>query len=328
MANDTVASETAETAGTVGTGTAAAGTAAIETDGLTKRFGHFTALDGLSIRVEPGEVFGFLGPNGAGKTTTIRMLLGLARPTSGSARIFGHDAWRESVAAHRRLAFVPGEMDVWPTLRGGEIIDLLGRAHGGYDPARRDQLYERFEFDPTKRGRDYSKGNRQKIGLIAALMVEPDLLVLDEPTSGLDPLMEVVFRNCVLEARERGQTVLLSSHILSEVEALCDRVAILREGKIVDIGTFEQLGHLDARSVSVVFGGAPPDLSSVDGIENVQPDEDGHTLHFDLHGAPGPMLAALAGDDVTSIDIREPSLEQLFLAYYGDQVDTVRGNRS
>ncbi len=200
----------------------------IETVALAKRYGPVTALDQLTIRVEAGEVYGFLGPNGAGKTTTIRLLLGLARPTEGEARLFGLDAWRDATTAHRRVGFVPGEFATWPNLRGREILDLFGSVHGGYDAKRRDELCQRFEFDPSRQGRDYSKGNRQKICLIAALMVQPDLLVLDEPTNGLDPLMEVSFRDCIQEAKQRGQTVFLSSHILSEVEALCDRVAILR----------------------------------------------------------------------------------------------------
>ncbi len=194
----------------------------IATDRLTKAFGSVVALDALTIDVNAGEVFGFLGPNGAGKTTTIRMLLGLARPSGGSARIFGCDAWSSRQEAHRDLAFVPGEFDAWPTLRGSEMLDLLGSIHGGYDHAYRDELCQRFEFDGSKRGRDYSKGNRQKIALIAALMVKPKLLILDEPTSGLDPLMEVEFRHCIVAACALGQTVFLSSHILSEVEALCD----------------------------------------------------------------------------------------------------------
>ena len=291
---------------------------ALEAVDLTKRFGSFTALDALSIEVEPGEVYGFLGPNGAGKTTTIRMALGLARPTSGSVRIFGVDAWADASSGHRRVAFVPGEFAAWPKLRGGEMLDLLGSIHGGFDAAFRDELVERFEFDPSKKGREYSKGNRQKIALIAAFMVQPDLLVLDEPTSGLDPLMEHQFRACVDVARERGQTVFLSSHILSEVEAVCDRVAILRSGRLVEVGTLDDLRKLNTREVEVSFASTPaPDLSHVEGVEQVVVDGSAVTLR--LRGGPTPLLAELAHHEVASLDIREPSLEEMFLTFYGDQ---------
>jgi ABC-2 type transport system ATP-binding protein len=291
---------------------------ALETVELTKRFGSFAALDALSITVRPGEVYGFLGPNGAGKTTTIRMALGLARPTSGSVRIFGVDAWADASSDHRRVAFVPGEFAAWPKLRGGEVLDLLGSIHGGCDPAVRDELVERFEFDPSKKGREYSKGNRQKIALIAAFMVQPDLLVLDEPTSGLDPLMEQQFRACVEVARGRGQTVFLSSHILSEVEAVCDRVAILRNGRLVEVGTLDDLRKLNTREVEISFASTPvPDLAQVEGVEQVVVEGSAVTLR--LRGGPTPLLAALAHHEVSSLDIREPSLEEMFLTYYGDR---------
>ncbi len=218
---------------------------AIRTEGLTKRYGDVVALDHLDLEVGTGEVVGYLGPNGAGKTTTIRLLLGLSRPTEGRAEVFGLDCQRQPVDVHRRLAFVPGEANLWPALTGGETLALLGRVHGQVDEAYRDELVHRFDLDPTKKVRAYSKGNRQKVVLVAALMVRPDLLVLDEPTSGLDPLMEQAFRHCIGEARERGQTVFLSSHILSEVEALCDRVGILREGSLVEIGTLADMRHLE-----------------------------------------------------------------------------------
>jgi ABC-2 type transport system ATP-binding protein len=297
---------------------------AIETHALSKHFGSFVALDGLSITVESGEVYGFLGPNGAGKTTTIRMLLALARPTLGEAHIFGLDAWADGAQIHRRLAFVPGEFNAWPQLRGAEILDLLGSVHGGYDPKGRDELCERFEFDPTKKARDYSKGNRQKIALIAAFMVDADLLILDEPTSGLDPLMEITFRDCTIEARDRGATVFLSSHMLSEVEAVCDRVAILREGRLVDVGTLDQLRTLQARDVSVVFEHEPlPDLSRVPGVERVG--AVGTRMTFHLRGDPNALLQALASHRLVSVDIHEPSLEELFLAYYGTDTDRSAG---
>ena len=288
---------------------------AIQTDGLTKRFGHTLALDALDLEVSEGEVFGFLGPNGAGKTTTIRLLLGLIHPTAGRAAVFGLDPWSDTVAAHRRLAYVPGELAVWPALTGAETLEFLGRLHGSFDATYRDELCQRFDFDPSKKARAYSKGNRQKIGLIAALMTRAELLVLDEPTSGLDPLMEKVFRECIGEAAARGQTVFLSSHILSEVEALCRRVAILRKGKLIEIGTLEQLRHLSARTVEVAFRGRPPELNGVPGIEGVEANDG--MLKFHVRGDADAMLKALAEADVTSIISREPSLEELFLAHYG-----------
>jgi ABC-2 type transport system ATP-binding protein len=217
---------------------------AIETKGLTKRFGTTTALADLTLDIEAGEVFGFLGPNGAGKTTTVRLLLGLLRPTSGSSRVVGLDAWADPVEVHRHVAYVPGEFAVWPTLTGAETMELLGSLHGDVDLAYQRELCERFDFDPSRKARSYSKGNRQKIALVAALSTRAPVLILDEPTAGLDPLKEVTFRDCVSEARARGQTVFLSSHILSEVEALCDRVGILRAGKLVDVGPLAQMRHL------------------------------------------------------------------------------------
>ena len=288
---------------------------AIRTQGLTKRFGQTLALDHLDLEVDAGEVFGFLGPNGAGKTTTIRLLLGLLHATEGGAEVFGLDPWTDTVAAHRRLAYVPGELSVWPSLTGAETLEFLGRLHGSFDPAYRDELCQRFDFDASKKARAYSKGNRQKIGLIAALMTRAELLVLDEPTSGLDPLMEKVFRECVVEAAAAGQTVFLSSHILSEVEALCRRVAILRRGKLIEIGTLEQLRHLSARTVEVAFRGPPPQLDGVPGIEGVHA-VDG-VVRFQTRGDADAMLKALAKADVTSIVSREPSLEELFLSHYG-----------
>ena len=226
---------------------------AIRTEGLTKRYGDVVALDHLDLEVARGEVVGYLGPNGAGKTTTIRLLLGLSRPTEGRGEIFGLDCQRRPVETHRRLAFVAGEANLWPSLTGAETLALLGRVHGTVDESYRDELIDRFDLDPTKKVRAYSKGNRQKVILIAALMVRPDLLVLDEPTSGLDPLMEQAFRHCVGEARDRGQTVFLSSHIMSEVEALCDRVGILRDGKLIEMGTLAEMRHLSALTVEATL---------------------------------------------------------------------------
>jgi ABC-2 type transport system ATP-binding protein len=291
------------------------GATAIRTMGLTKRYGAATALDDLDLEVAQGEVIGYLGPNGAGKTTTIRLLLGLIGPTAGRAEIFGLDCHRQPVETHRRLAFVPGEANLWPSLTGAETLALLGRVQGRADGAYRDELIERFSLDTAKKVRAYSKGNRQKVILIAALMTRADLLILDEPTSGLDPLMEQAFRLSITEARDRGQTVFLSSHILSEVEALCDRVAILRDGRLVEMGTLAELRHLSALTVEATFDGAVPDLSGVPGVSSVQ--VDGRVVRCHVRGPVAPLLSVLATAGVTELLSREPSLEELFLAQYG-----------
>jgi ABC-2 type transport system ATP-binding protein len=289
---------------------------AIRTEGLTKRYGDVAALDHLDLEVAQGEVVGYLGPNGAGKTTTIRLLLGLISPSEGRGEIFGLDCQRQPVEAHRRLAFVAGEANLWPSLTGAETLRLLGRAWGSrVDEAYRDELVARFDLDPAKKVRAYSKGNRQKVILIAALMTRADLLVLDEPTSGLDPLMEQAFRGCIREARDRGQTVFLSSHILSEVEALCDRVGILRQGKLVELGTLAEMRHLAALTVEATFEAAVPDLSRVPGVSSVQ--ADGRVVRCQVRGPVAPLLKVLAAADVTELLSREPSLEELFLAQYG-----------
>jgi ABC-2 type transport system ATP-binding protein len=265
--------------------------------------------------VAQGEVFGYLGPNGAGKTTTIRLMLGLARPTSGRVEIFGLDSDRQAVEVHRRLAYVAGEANLWPSLTGMDTLHLLGRVQGHVDTAYRDELIARFDLDPGKKIRAYSKGNRQKVQLIAALMTRADLLVLDEPTSGLDPLMEQAFRRSIGEARERGQTVFLSSHILSEVEALCDRVGILRDGVLVEAGTLAQMRHLSALTVEVTFDGPVPDLSAVPGVSGVE--VTGQVVRCQVRGSVEPLLKVLATADVRELLSREPSLEELFLAQYG-----------
>jgi polyether ionophore transport system ATP-binding protein len=287
----------------------------IRADGLSKDYGAVHALADLDLEVAEGEVFGYLGPNGAGKTTTIRLLLGLARPTGGRAEIFGLDCQRQTVEVHRRLAYVAGEANLWPSLTGMDTLNLLGRVQGRVDTAYRDELIERFDLDPKKKVRAYSKGNRQKILLIAALMTRPDLLVLDEPTNGLDPLMEQAFRRSITEARERGQTVFLSSHILSEVEALCDRVGILRDGVLVESGTLAQMRHLSALTVEATFDGPVPDLSRVPGVSGVE--VTGHVVRCQVRGSVEPLLKVLAAAGVHELLSREPSLEELFLAHYG-----------
>ncbi len=259
-------------------------------------------------------------PNGAGKTTTIRLLLGLIRPTAGRAEIFGLDCQRQVVEAHRRLAYVAGEASLWPSLTGAETLHLLGRVQGRVDVTYRDELIGRFDLDPSKKVRAYSKGNRQKLILLAALMTRPELLVLDEPTSGLDPLMEQAFRHCVHEARERGQTVFLSSHILSEVEALCDRVGILREGLLVEMGTLAEMRHLSALTVEATFEGPVPDLSRVPGVGSVE--VEGHVVRCQVRGTIEPLLRVLAASGVQELLSREPSLEELFLAQYGGSAET------
>ena len=289
----------------------------------SKHFREVVALDRLTLEVGEGEIVGLLGPNGAGKTTALRVLLGLIEPTSGSAQLFEIDAWHDPVAAHRKLAFIPGEFHVWPQLTGGQILDLLGAVSGGYDPAYRDELIERFNFDPFKKGRSYSKGNRQKIAVIAALMTRAPLLVMDEPSSGLDPLMEATFQDCLREARARGQTILLSSHILSEVEAVCDRVAVLRQGALVEHGSLEQLRHLHAHTVEATYVGEPPDLDDIPGVEDVYV-RDG-VIRLQVTGSTDPLLKALAEAHVPSIQMREPSLEELFHAFYDESDDVPAG---
>ncbi len=290
-------------------------TSAVRTERLTKRYGAVDALKDLNLEITQGEVVGYLGPNGAGKTTTVRLLLGLARPTAGRAEVFGMDCQHQPVQVHERLAWVPGEANLWPSLTGAETLHLLGRVHGGVDTAYRDDLIMRFDLDPSKKVRAYSKGNRQKVLLIAALMSRADLLVLDEPTSGLDPLMEQEFRRGIDEARERGQTVLLSSHILSEVEALCDRVAILREGVLVEMGTMVELRHLSALSVEATFDGPVPDVTGIEGVSAVE--TSGRVVRCQVRGTIEPLLRVLATSDVRQLISREPSLEELFLEHYG-----------
>jgi ABC-2 type transport system ATP-binding protein len=288
---------------------------AIRTEDLSKTFGTTRALDSLNLEVPEGEVLGYLGPNGAGKTTTIRLLLGLVGATRGRAEIFGVDAQADPVEAHRRVAYVPGEVSLWPSLTGTEVLHLLGSVQGRVDTAYRDLLLERFAFDPSKKVRTYSKGNRQKLILIAGLMTRAELLLLDEPTSGLDPLMERAFRECVEDARERGQTVFLSSHILAEVEAVCDRIAILRAGRLVEVGTLAEMRHLSALQIDAEMEGVVPDLSAVPGVSALE--VDGSHVRCQVAGPVEPVLRVLADAGVRHLVSREPSLEELFLAHYG-----------
>src|SRR6187431_950816 len=297
----------------------AGSTPAIRTEGLTKRFGDVVALDSVTLDVADGEVFGFLGPNGAGKSTTLRLLLGLIKPTAGRAAIKGIDVSRTK-DVHHHLAYVPGDVSLWPRLTGEECLALFARLQGGVDETYRAELVERFELDLTKRARAYSKGNRQKVALVAAFARRPDVLLLDEPTSGLDPLMEQEFRRCVHEASERGQTIFLSSHILSEVEELCARVGILRAGKLVEVSSVESLRHLHASQLDIDVHGELPDLTDVAGVDSVEPTPNG--LRVQLSGPPGPVLAALATTEVTALRSQEASLEEIFLAYYGDDAAT------
>jgi ABC-2 type transport system ATP-binding protein len=289
---------------------------AVRVDRLTKRFGTIVAVDDLSLAVEPGEVFGFLGPNGAGKSTTIRLLLGLIRASSGNAQIFGIDAG-DVRRAHRHLAYVPADVALWPSLTGAEILELLGNVGPTVDIDYRTELVARFALDLDRPGNAYSTGNRQKVALIAAFTTRAPLLVLDEPTSGLDPLLEREFRDCVVEARKRGQTVFLSSHQLGEVEAVCDRVAILRSGRLVEIDTIADLRRLRRTVVDVSYRGVPPALEDIPGISNIER-VGGNRLRFNLTGTPAPALRALAAADVTLLAMREPTLEEIFLDYYGE----------
>ncbi len=285
--------------------------------GLDKAFGRTQALDGLDLAVRHGEVHGFLGPNGSGKSTTIRVLLGLLRKDAGEVALLGGNPWREAATLHRRLAYVPGDVTLWPDLTGGETIDLLGRLRGGLDGVRRRELVERFELDPTKRGRSYSKGNRQKVALVAALAADVELLLLDEPTSGLDPLMEVAFTECVREFRARGGTVLLSSHILAEVERLCDRVSIIRAGRTVESGTLAELRHLTRTSVDAQLAAAPPPLEQLPGVHDLVVEGTRVRLGVETAQLDG-VLRALTSAGVLAMTCQPPTLEELFLRHYGD----------
>ncbi|TDC35092.1 ABC transporter ATP-binding protein [Micromonospora sp. 15K316] len=301
--------------------------AVIAIDKLVKTFGAVRALDELDLRVEAGEVHGFLGPNGAGKSTTIRILLGLLRRDSGEARVLDADPWRDAVRLHRRLAYVPGDVSLWPNLTGGEAIDLLGKLRGGLDRRRRDELLERFDLDPTRTCRTYSKGNRQKVAIVAAFASDVELYVLDEPTSGLDPLMESVFQEQVRRIRGEGGTVLLSSHVLAEVEALCDRVSIIREGRTVESGTLTELRHLTRTAVTVETARPLTGLAELPGVHSVR--ETGGRTHLEVEPAHlDELLGHLVRFGVRALTSAPPTLEQLFLRHYGAEGAAVAEQRA
>jgi ABC-2 type transport system ATP-binding protein len=296
-------------------------TKAITVSGLHKSFGKTQALAGLDLDVEAGEVHGFLGPNGSGKSTTIRVLLGLLHADSGAAQLLGRDPWTDAVELHRRVAYVPGDVTLWRNLSGGEVIDLYGKLRGGLDKSRHAELIDRFELDPTKKGRTYSKGNRQKVALVAAFASDVDLLILDEPTSGLDPLMEEVFQRCVEEERDRGRTILLSSHILSEVEELCDRVSIIRKGRTVESGSLADLRHLTRTSVTAELTGAPNGLASIPGVHDLAiqqiQNSQGHRVRLQVEADQlNAVLRSLSESGVRSLTSKPPTLEELFLRHY------------
>ena len=294
--------------------------AVIELHDVVKTFGTTHALDHLDLTVEQGEVHGFLGPNGAGKSTTIRVLLGLLRADSGTATMLGGDPWRDAATLHRRLAYVPGDVSLWPNLSGGEVIDVLARMRGGLDETRRAEMLERFDLDPTKKARTYSKGNRQKVALVAALASRADLYLLDEPTSGLDPLMEAEFQKAVLELKQEGATVLLSSHILAEAEALADRISIIRAGRVVQSGTLAELRHLTRTTVIAETDRPADGIAEVPGVHD--PEVHGHRVTFDVDSDHlDAAVTALAGLGVRSLAAHPPTLEELFLRQYGDEVE-------
>lgn len=294
----------------------------LKTDDLKKSFGKFTALDGVNLQVNEGEVYGFIGPNGAGKTTTIRILLGIYKASNGSATIFGRDVWKDAVEVHKRLAYVPGDVNLWANLTGGEVIDFFLRIGGSNNIKHKKELIERFDLDPTKKCRTYSKGNRQKVALIAAFASEADLCILDEPTSGLDPLMENVFQDCVSEMKKEGKSILLSSHILSEVEKLCDKVSIIRKGKIIEAGTLDKLRHLTRTNISVLTKKPLDALEEITGIFNIQ--RDGRNMSFQVDtDEVGSIINYISQYDIQKLEVTPLALEDLFKHYY----EGVGGNR-
>ncbi|QHQ63663.1 ATP-binding cassette domain-containing protein [Anaerocolumna sedimenticola] len=289
----------------------------IETRKLTKSYGKQEALRGVDLTVKQGEVYGFIGPNGAGKSTTIRILLGMLHKSSGEAKLFGGDPWQDAVTLHQRLVYVPGDVALWPNLTGGEVIDFLGRLHGKINPSRRKELLDRFQLDPKKKCRSYSKGNRQKVALVSAFASDADLMILDEPTSGLDPLMEQVFQDCIFEVKKQGKTVFLSSHILAEVEALCDQVGIIRQGKIVESGTLTELRHLTRTTVTVELT-KPANLNQLQGVHDVSRMDEKWSFSVDADSIDA-VMNALAPMGIKSLIAEPPTLEELFKRHYGDK---------
>ena len=290
----------------------------LETVNLSKKFGKLTALNGIDLKVNEGEVFGYIGPNGAGKTTTIRVLLGILQATEGNAKVFGMDAWKDAVEIHKRIAYVPGDVNLWPNLTGGEVIDLFVSLRGKHDKERREQLLKMFDLDPSKKCRTYSKGNRQKVALVAALASDVDLFILDEPTSGLDPLMEQGFQECVMELKSKGKGIFLSSHILSEVERLCDRVGIIREGKLVETGTLSELRHLTRVTMTVETERPIEALESMEGVYGVRNQQNGVSFQVDSREI-GSVVSNISKFGVTKLESTPPTLEDLFMRHYNTE---------
>ena len=289
--------------------------AIIEIKNLVKKFGKFTALDGIDLDINEGEVFGYIGPNGAGKTTTIRVLLGILQATKGDAKIFGLDVWKDAVEIHKRIAYVPGDVNLWNNLTGGEVIDLFVSLRGKHDKERRANLLKMFDLDPSKKCRTYSKGNRQKVALVSAFASDADLYILDEPTSGLDPLMEQVFQECVLEQKNNGKAIFLSSHILSEVERLCDRVGIIREGKLVETGTLDQLRHLTRVMMTVITEQPIENLNGLSGVHDIEERRGGLTFQVDSSEI-GNIISHISKFGVKKLESSPPTLEDLFMRHY------------
>jgi len=293
----------------------------VKATNLTKKFGSFTALDGVNMEIKEGEVYGFIGPNGAGKSTTIRILLGMLRASQGEAKIFGKDVWSDAVAIHKRISYVPGDVNLWPNLTGGEVIDLFMKMNGHVNSRKREELIKKFDFDPTKKSRTYSKGNRQKVALIAAFASDADLYILDEPTSGLDPLMEQIFQECVSDAKRAGKSVLLSSHILSEVEKLCDRVGIIRQGKIIETGTLNELRHLTRTNLTIKTKEPIVSLNELKGIHNIE--EKGSELSFQVDTEEmDAVIRYISGFGLLKLESAPPTLEDLFMRHYQGEEHT------
>jgi ABC-2 type transport system ATP-binding protein len=296
----------------------------IEINKLKKSYGRTKALNGIDLKISQGEVYGFIGPNGAGKSTTIRILLGLLRKDEGNITLLGGDPWKDSADLHRKIAYVPGDVNLWPNLTGGEVIDLLGKLQGSLNMKRRTQLLERFDLDPRKKCRTYSKGNRQKVAIVSAFSTDAELYILDEPTSGLDPLMELVFQECVTEIKREGKTVLLSSHILAEVEALCDKISIIREGRIMESGTLADLRHLTQNSIIVDTSSPIMGLDHLPGVYSLIVQGNHAQFSLDTHELDN-VLKYLQQFIITGLVSTPPTLEELFMRHYGNEIKTGGG---